>query len=121
MEGTDPFTLRKQEKTLNKMKQQKKELKNVENAQKNIKKSKQVKDTKHGKDLKLKNDKKGLEKTLETVQKSTASMGKFDKKLKNEKEINPIKQKKVDPTMLLSRKQERDRNNRILSGILGKK
>jgi response regulator of citrate/malate metabolism len=81
MEGTDPFTLRKQEKTLNKMKQQKKELKNVENAQKNIKKSKQVKDTKHGKDLKLKNDKKGLEKTLETVQKSTASMGKFDKKI----------------------------------------
>jgi hypothetical protein len=48
-------------------------------------------------------------------------MGKFDRKIKNEKELNPIKKKNVDPTMLLSRKQERDRNNRILNGIIGKK
>jgi hypothetical protein len=44
-----------------------------------------------------------------------------DSKIKNEKELNPIKKKNVDPSMLLSRKQERDRNNRILNGIIGKK
>jgi hypothetical protein len=55
------------------------------------------------------------------VQRSTASMGKFDRKIKNEKELNPIKKKNVDPSMFLSRKQERDRNNRILNGIIGKK
>lgn len=48
-------------------------------------------------------------------------MGKFDKKLKNEKDINTIKQKRTDPTMLLSRKQERDRNSKILNGIINKK
>jgi hypothetical protein len=48
-------------------------------------------------------------------------MGKYDKKLKNEKELNPIKKKKVDPSILLNRKQERDRNNKILTSIMGKK
>ena len=48
-------------------------------------------------------------------------MGKFDRKVKNEKELNPIKKKVVDPTRLLSRKQERDRNNRILDNIIGRK
>jgi hypothetical protein len=47
-------------------------------------------------------------------------MGKFDKKLKHEKELNPIKKKK-DPSILLSRKQERDRNSKILGSIIGKK
>jgi len=66
-------------------------------------------------------DKKNLSRTLETVQKSTASMGNFDKKLKNEKELNILKKKKVDPNVMLSRKHERDRNIGILSGVLGKK
>ncbi len=37
---------------------------------------------------KLNEDKKNLNKRLEQVQKSTRSMGNFDKKLKNKKEIN---------------------------------
>lgn len=48
-------------------------------------------------------------------------MGKFDKKIKNEKELNPIKKKKSDPSILLSRKQERDRNSKILNNIIAKK
>lgn len=62
-----------------------------------------------------------MAKTLETVQKSTASVGKFDKKLKNEKDINTLKKKKVDTSVLLSRKSERERNQSVLETILGKK
>jgi len=53
---------------------------------------------------------------------STASMGKYDRKLKNEKEINPLKKKKeTDQSILLNRKQERDRNNRIFTNLIAKK
>ena len=43
----------------------------------------------------LNEDKKNLGRRLEQVQKSTRSMGNFDKKLKNEKEINLLKKKRV--------------------------
>lgn len=74
-----------------------------------------------GKSPKLEEDKKGLSKTLERVQKSTASMGKFDKKLKNEKELNPLKKNKISKDILLNRKSERDRDRKILDNILGGK
>jgi len=54
------------------------------------------------------------------VQKSTASLGKFDKKVKNEKEMNTIKKKKVDNDVLLNRKREKERDMSILSTILKK-
>jgi hypothetical protein len=129
-EGTDPFAEKKVEKKLAQLKQQKKEMKNYENSKKDAGTMLGEQRTKKGKKMnkdekiknKLNNDKKGLEKSLETIQRSTASAGKFDKRIKNEKEINNIKQKKkADPSALLSRKQERDRNNRILMGVIGKK
>lgn len=143
-EGKNPFTLRKQQKALNIMKEKKKELKNYQNAEKESKKSRatnsvsdgnvKIKDKKakqseegvknkktKGKSEKLEKDKKGLSKTLETVQKSTASMGKFDKKLKNEKELNPLKKNKISKDILLNRKAERDRDRQILDNILGNK
>lgn len=124
-EGQDPFAMKKTEKKLAQLKQQKKQMKNVENSKKDGSEKRDKVGKKMNKNDKVKsklsNDKKGLEKTLETVQKSTASAGKFDKRLKNEKDINNIKQKKkVDPSSLLSRKQERDRNNKIMMGVIGK-
>ena len=113
------------------MKQQSREIRNTERSKegpevKGI--GKPIKGGKHGKQRRdeqqlerIKTDKKGLAKTLETVQKSTASSGKFDKKLKNEKEINHLKKKKVDTSVLLSRKHERERNKSVLETILGKK
>jgi regulator of ribosome biosynthesis len=79
MEGKDPFALRKQQKDLIKMKQNKREMKNAErrnksndkgekNSQPNDKLpkiNKKIHQQKNEKD-KLKKDKKGLEKTLET-------------------------------------------------------
>jgi hypothetical protein len=47
-------------------------------------------------------------------------MGKFDRKLKNEKELNTIKKKKVDSSIMLNRKHERDRDRSILNGVLKK-
>jgi hypothetical protein len=69
---------------------------------------------------KLKEDKKALDKTLEVVQKSNASVGKFSKKLKNEKDINPIKKQKINKDVLLNRKTERDRDKKILDHVLRK-
>ena len=43
----------------------------------------------------LNEDKKNLGKRLEQVQKYTRSIDNFDKKLKNEKEINFLKKKRV--------------------------
>jgi regulator of ribosome biosynthesis len=48
----------------------------------------------------LNEDKKNLGKRLEQVQKSTRSMGNFDKKLKNEKEVNLLKKKRVRSDIL---------------------
>jgi hypothetical protein len=79
------------------------------------------KDFKKKKAPKLEDDKKGLSKTLERVQKSTASMGKFDRKIKNEKELNPLKKNKISKEILLNRKSERERDRKILDNILGGK
>jgi len=146
--GQNPFTLRKQERDLTKLKEKKKELKNFENVQKDKNKmkptgevqegkinSKEIKkqqaesslqtkkDSKkkkmNGKSPKLDEDKKGLSKILERVQKSTASMGKFDKKIKNEKVMNPLKKNKISKEILLNRKSERDRDRKILDNVLG--
>ena len=70
---------------------------------------------------KLDEDKKTLNKRLEQVQKSTRSMGHFDKKVKNEKELNLIKKKKVSTDVLLNRKHERNRDKMIMESILNKK
>ncbi len=75
----------------------------------------------NGKSQKLDEDKKGLGTVLERVQKSTASMGKFDRKVKNEKVLNPLKKNKISRDILLNRKSERDRDRKILDNILGGK
>jgi hypothetical protein len=48
-------------------------------------------------------------------------VGKFSKKLKNEKDANPIKKQKIEKDILLNRKSERERDKKILENILGKK
>jgi hypothetical protein len=125
---------------MNNLNEKKKELKNFENRQKEVNKSKDMKEKnsnvitntkdnkkneirsfKKVKNQKLESDKKGLSNTLENVQKSTASMGKFDKKLKNEKQLNPLKKNKIPSEILLNRKSERDRDRKILENIVGNK
>merc|ERR1712151_167193 len=136
-DGKDPFTLRKQDKKMGVLKNKKKELKNYENRENELNKNKEVKEKskrftkdnnegevksfKKVKNQRLETDKKGLSKTLETVQKSTASMGKFDKKLKNEKQLDPLKKNKISKDILLNRKSERDRDRKILDNIVGTK
>jgi regulator of ribosome biosynthesis len=121
--GVNPFEQKSNEKQLAKAKQLKRQIKNEEYAKKvlNSKKEgnnsgtsnindfrndnksepkqklskKQRKALKAQKEIqKLNDDKKNLSKRLEQVQKSTRSMGNFDKKLKNEKEVNLLKKKK---------------------------
>lgn len=48
-------------------------------------------------------------------------MGRYDKKLKNEKEVNPLKKKKISHEVLLNRKVERARDRKVLDSILGEK
>lgn len=126
--GVNPFEKKKAEKNLAKAKQEKKEMKNKLNAikdQKNYIKpisKKAKKQIKLQKEInKLDEDKKALNKRLEQVQKSTRSMGHFDKKVKNEKELNLIKKKKVSPDVLLNRKHERNRDKMIMESIMNKK
>ena len=119
--GIDPFTVKENKKLLAKTKQEKRELKNQINA---MAENKVV--PKKGKKLqkeinRLDEDKKQLSKRLEQVQKSTRSMGHFDKKLKNEKELNIIKKKKVSTDVLLNRKHERSRDKMIMESVLNKK
>jgi hypothetical protein len=52
------------------------------------------------------------------VHKSNASAGKFSKKLKNEKDVNTIKKQKINKDVLLNRKKERERDNKVLDHIL---
>lgn len=66
----------------------------------------------------LNTEKKLLNKTLEVAQKSTVSMGKFDRKLKDEPEIKKPK-KKVNPALYDSKK-EKERDKKILKSILEK-
>ena len=67
---------------------------------------------------KLNDDKKNLSKRLEQVQKSTRSMGNFDKKLKNEKEVNLLKKKRVRSDILTDKSKEKSRDKIILDNIL---
>ena len=129
--GVNPFDKQKEEQNLKKQKQEMRHLKNQINA---VKASK-TENPKHGtiskrerKGMKIQKeiqrldqDKKNLSKRLEQVQKSTRSMGHFDKKVKNEKELNIIKRKKVDTDVLLNRKHERSRDKAIMESILNKK
>ena len=66
----------------------------------------------------LNEDKKNLNKRLEQVQKSTRSMGNFDIKLKNEKEINLLKKKRVNKDIIYDKNKEKSRDKRILDNIL---
>ena len=143
--GINPFEQKSNEKQLAKAKQLKRQMKNEEYAKKvlnskkegnnnnssnnNINNSKsepkqklskkQRKALKAQKEIqKLNDDKKNLSKRLEQVQKSTRSMGNFDKKLKNEKEINLLKKKRVSKDILSDKKKEKSRDKRILDNIL---
>jgi regulator of ribosome biosynthesis len=69
----------------------------------------------------LEQDKKNLGRRLEQIQKSTRSMGRYDKKLKNEKELNMIKKKRGDKDILQSRQKEKSRVKMIMDGILNSK
>ena len=123
-------------KKLNDKKSKNKNLKNISleendnenNKSSNFKKNnikvskKEKKRIKSEKEIKrLDQDKKNLGRRLEQIQKSTRSMGRFDKKLKNEKELNMIKKRKVDKDVLQSRKKEESRNKMIMDGILKNK
>lgn len=129
--GVNPFDKQKEEQNLKKQKQEMRHLKNQINAAKasgndNIKTATMSKKARKGMKIqkeiqRLDQDKKNLNKRLEQVQKSTRSMGHFDKKVKNEKELNIIKKKKVDTDVLLNRKHERSRDKAIMESILNKK
>lgn len=104
----DPFLRKSREKKLKMAKQKEKELKNKLKAQKNSTKTA------------LQNDKEELNTSLAFAQKSTASMGKFDKKLKNEQEKpKPKIRQKIEFTHK-EFKKEKDRNMRLLEGVLKK-
>ena len=146
--GVNPFEQKSNEKQMAKAKQLKRQMKNEEYAKKvinskkegnnegnnfnknndnnmNIGEKKQILSKKQRKALKaqkeiqkLNEDKKNLNKRLEQVQKSTRSMGNFDKKLKNEKEINLLKKKRVSKEILHDKNKEKSRDKRILDNIL---
>ena len=138
--GVNPFEQKANEKQLAKAKQLKRQMKNEEYTRKVLKSKKeenynennnsksvpkeklskkQRKALKAQKEIKkLSEDKKNLSKRLEQVQKSTRSMGNFDKKLKNEKEINILKKKRVSKEILTDKSKEKSRDKRILDHIL---
>ena len=145
-EGVNPFEQKSNEKQLAKAKQMKRQIKNEEFAKKylaekkgnsnqinnngnennNVPKQhiskKMRKAFKAQKEIqRLNEDKKNLGKRLEQVQKSTRSMGNFDKKLKNEKEINLLKKKRVSKDILIDKSKEKSRDQRILDNILKNK
>ena len=143
--GVNPFEQKSNEKQIAKAKQMKRQIKNEEFAKNYLAKKKgnlnQMNNNKNEeasepkqhiskkmrkafkaqKEIqRLNEDKKNLGKRLEQVQKSTRSMGNFDKKLKNEKEINLLKKKRVGKDILNDKSKEKSRNQRILDNILKK-
>ena len=141
--GVNPFAQKSNEKQIAKAKQMKRQIKNEEFAKNYLAKKKgnlnQMNNNKNEeasepkqhiskkmrkafkaqKEIqRLNEDKKNLGKRLEQVQKSTRSMGNFDKKLKNEKEINLLKKKRVGKDILNDKSKEKSRNQRILDNIL---
>ena len=143
--GVNPFEQKSNEKQLAKAKQMKRQIKNEEFAKKYLaeKKGNSNQINNNGNDnnsvpkqhiskkmrkafkaqkeiQRLNEDKKNLGKRLEQVQKSTRSMGNFYKKLKNEKEINLLKKKRVGKDILTDKSKEKSRDKRILDNILKK-
>jgi len=139
--GVNPFEQKSNEKQLAKAKQMKRQIKNEEFAQKYLAQKKGItnnneknegsnapkqhiskkmrKAFKAQKEIeRLNEDKKNLGKRLEQVQKSTRSMGNFDKKLKNEKEVNILKKKRVRSDILTDKSKEKSRDKIILDNIL---
>ena len=141
--GVNPFEQKSNEKQIAKAKQMKRQIKNEEFAKNYLAKKKgnlnQMNNDKNEENSepkqhiskkmrkafkaqkeiqRLTEDKKNLGKRLEQVQKSTRSMGNFDKKLKNEKEINLLKKKRVGKDILNDKSKEKSRNQRILDNIL---
>ena len=141
--GVNPFEQKSNEKQIAKAKQMKRQIKNEEFAKNYLAKKKgnsnQINNNKNEENgepkqhiskkmrkafkaqkeiQRLNEDKKNLGKRLEQVQKSTRSMGNFDKKLKNEKEINLLKKKRVGKDILNDKSKEKSRNQRILDNIL---
>ena len=141
--GVNPFEQKSNEKQIAKAKQMKRQIKNEEFAKNYLAKKKgnlnQMNNNKNEENSepkqhiskkmrkafkaqkeiqRLNEDKKNLGKRLEQVQKSTRSMGNFDKKLKNEKEINLLKKKRVGKDILNDKSKEKSRNQRILDNIL---
>ena len=144
--GINPFEQKSNEKQITKAKQMKRQIKNEEFAKNYLAKKKgnsnQINNNKNEeygepkqhiskkmrkafkaqKEIqRLNEDKKNLGKRLEQVQKSTRSMGNFDKKLKNEKEINLLKKKRVAKDILNDKSKEKSRDQRILDNILKNK
>jgi regulator of ribosome biosynthesis len=141
--GINPFEQKSNEKQIAKAKQMKRQIKNEEFAKNYLTKKKgnanQINNNKNEENgepkqhiskkmrkafkaqkeiQRLNEDKKNLGKRLEQVQKSTRSMGNFDKKLKNEKEINLLKKKRVRKDILTDKSKEKSRDKRILDNIL---
>ena len=141
--GVNPFEQKSNEKQIAKAKQMKRQIKNEEYAKKFLAQKKgnsnQINNDKNSesnqpkqhiskkmrkafkaqKEIeRLNEDKKNLGKRLEQVQKSTRSMGNFDKKLKNEKEINLLKKKRVGKDILTDKSKEKSRDKRILDNVL---
>jgi len=144
--GINPFEQKSNEKQIAKAKQMKRQIKNEEFAKNYLAKKKgnsnQINNNKNEENgepkqhiskkmrkafkaqkeiQRLNEDKKNLGKRLEQVQKSTRSMGNFDKKLKNEKEINLLKKKRVAKDILNDKNKEKSRDQRILDNILKNK
>ena len=139
--GVNPFEQKSNEKQIAKAKQMKRQIKNEEFAKKYLAQKKGISNNneknegnninkqhiskkmrkafKAQKEIeRLNEDKKNLGKRLEQVQKSTRSMGNFDKKLKNEKEVNLLKKKRVRKDILTDKSKEKSRDKRILDNIL---
>ena len=138
-EGQNPFTLRKQEKKMVLEKEKLKQLKNEVRAAggKNRGDQKIINQTKDGKETKKdhdsgdkdvqkqavkKRERKALDKSFKMAQLSTASMGKFDKKVNKSEPDAPksnkiLKKKSNSQLDQMSRdpKQERDRNLKLLN------
>jgi regulator of ribosome biosynthesis len=128
--GQNQFDVLNNEKKLKIEKQKKREARNnlneiIQNGEESIVKKMSKKERKKMRIQKefdkLANDKKNLNKRLEQIQKSTRSMGKFDRKLKNEKELNIIKKKKVNEEVRKSISGEKKRDKQILKGIFKEK
>lgn len=107
-EGKNPFTYKKQEGKLEHIKNKKRE---EDNKNKFLNKKRE-------KDSKLKENSKQHKEKFEIAQKSTASQGRFDKKLKDEKKINELKHKKVPGEIFKNVSKESERNAKLVSKML---